>query len=166
MALMYFLLRDSAQMWDHLNMHLGWWNSRRWVWMTVSRFVGHLYVAKLTFVYRFGPAPFTLKSQLSNLPIQVPMSFGAFPPPLTLLEHLYELGYQDMETWLQNHLEERLDGLNSNEAWMAHSHRKWTMKLSKFAHKSWNSPTQNARWDLHDSIVSWCQKCFWKHVIC
>ncbi len=47
------------------------------------------------------------------------MSFGVFPPPLTLLEHLYELGYQDMETWLQNHLEERLGGLNSNEAWMA-----------------------------------------------
>lgn len=34
MALMYFPLRDSAQMWDRLNMHLGWWNLRRWVWMT------------------------------------------------------------------------------------------------------------------------------------
>lgn len=56
------------------------------------------------------------------------MSFGVFPPPLTLLEHLYELGYQDMETWLQNHLEERLDGLNSNEA-------------------GWRIPTESEQWN-------------------
>ena len=43
------------------------------------------------------------------------MSFGVFPPPLTLLEHLYELGYQDMETWLQSHLDERLSGLNNDQ---------------------------------------------------
>jgi hypothetical protein len=46
---------------------------------------------------------------------QVPMSFGVFPPPLTLLEHLYELGYQDMETWLQNHLDERLSALKNDQ---------------------------------------------------
>lgn len=45
----------------------------------------------------------------------VPMSFGVFPPPLTLLEHLYELGYQDMETWLQNHLDERLSALKNDQ---------------------------------------------------
>ncbi|CAE7903762.1 PNPLA2 [Symbiodinium necroappetens] len=38
----------------------------------------------------------------------VPGSFGVFPPPPTLLQHLYELGYRDTETWLQLHLEERL----------------------------------------------------------
>ena len=38
----------------------------------------------------------------------VPGSFGVFPPPRTLLQHLYELGYRDTETWLQLHLEERL----------------------------------------------------------
>ena len=37
----------------------------------------------------------------------VPASFGVFPPPVAMLEHLYELGYQDMETWLDLHLEER-----------------------------------------------------------
>ena len=37
----------------------------------------------------------------------VPASFGIFPPPVTLLEHLYELGYQDMETWLHRHLHDR-----------------------------------------------------------
>ncbi|CAJ1333172.1 unnamed protein product [Effrenium voratum] len=46
----------------------------------------------------------------------VPMSFCVFPPPRTMLEHLYELGYQDMETWLERHLEERLQSLDSQAA--------------------------------------------------
>jgi len=46
----------------------------------------------------------------------VPLSFGMFPPPLTLLEHLYELGYQDMETWLERHLDERLEQLRAKGA--------------------------------------------------
>lgn len=45
----------------------------------------------------------------------VPMSFGIFPPPVTLMEHLYELGYQDMESWLQNHLDERLSVLQNDQ---------------------------------------------------
>ena len=47
----------------------------------------------------------------------VPMSFGVFPPPLTLLEHFYELGYRDMESWLEEHLEERMSNLQSDQAW-------------------------------------------------
>lgn len=45
----------------------------------------------------------------------VPMSFGIFPPPRTLLDHLYELGYRDMDSWLQSHLEERISHLNSDQ---------------------------------------------------
>ena len=51
----------------------------------------------------------------------VPASFGVFPPPLTLLEHLYELGYQDMETWLDHHLEERMRQVAGVAAEQAHA---------------------------------------------
>ena len=46
----------------------------------------------------------------------VPGSFGVFPPPRTLLQHLYELGYRDTETWLQLHLEERLQEVAEKNA--------------------------------------------------
>eukprot|EP00929_Paragymnodinium_shiwhaense_P007892 TRINITY_DN111814_c0_g1_i1.p1 TRINITY_DN111814_c0_g1~~TRINITY_DN111814_c0_g1_i1.p1 ORF type:complete len:642 (+),score=95.73 TRINITY_DN111814_c0_g1_i1:86-2011(+) len=38
----------------------------------------------------------------------VPSSFGGFPPAETMLDHLYELGYRDMEAWLDQFLEERV----------------------------------------------------------
>ncbi|CAE7838862.1 PNPLA4 [Symbiodinium sp. CCMP2592] len=46
----------------------------------------------------------------------VPGSFGVFPPSQTLLRHLYELGYRDTETWLQLHLEERLQEVAEKNA--------------------------------------------------
>lgn len=46
----------------------------------------------------------------------VPMSFGIFPAPVTFLEHLYELGYQDMKAWLQAHFEERAKDFETHQA--------------------------------------------------
>lgn len=33
---------------------------------------------------------------------------GLFPPPTTMLQHLYELGYQDTQAWIESKLEDRL----------------------------------------------------------
>lgn len=38
----------------------------------------------------------------------VPLGYGFWPPDPTGLDHLYELGYRDMEAWLQEHLQQRL----------------------------------------------------------
>ncbi|CAE8692220.1 unnamed protein product, partial [Polarella glacialis] len=38
----------------------------------------------------------------------VPGSLGAYPPPATMLHHLYEMGYQDMEAWIETHLDEHI----------------------------------------------------------
>jgi len=38
----------------------------------------------------------------------VPNTWGVYPPAVEMLDHLYELGYQDMEAWLDKFLEQRL----------------------------------------------------------
>jgi len=43
----------------------------------------------------------------------VPEAFALFPPPVHTLEHLYELGYQDMENWIENELAARLEEIDA-----------------------------------------------------
>jgi len=38
----------------------------------------------------------------------VPINYAVYPPNGAMLEHLFELGYRDMEAWLDAHLEERV----------------------------------------------------------
>lgn len=38
----------------------------------------------------------------------VPINYAVYPPNAATLEHLFELGYRDMEAWLDAHLEERV----------------------------------------------------------
>jgi hypothetical protein len=44
----------------------------------------------------------------------VPESSAMFPPSVSMLQHLYELGYQDMENWIESELPGRLDAIESD----------------------------------------------------
>jgi len=44
----------------------------------------------------------------------IPESSAMFPPSVSMLQHLYELGYQDMENWIENELSSRLDAIESD----------------------------------------------------
>ena len=81
----------------------------------ISHVILHLHNLNIMFPQTNLPKVTSQGAKPPQASVQVPMSFGVFPPPLTLLEHLYELGYQDMETWLQNHLEERLSALKNDQ---------------------------------------------------
>lgn len=49
------------------------------------------------------------KSQTEIMPTEfVPSNYGVFPPAPWVFDHMYELGYQDMSAWLENHLHERV----------------------------------------------------------
>merc|ERR1712061_13683 len=45
----------------------------------------------------------------------VPVAFGAKPHDAVSVDHLYELGYRDMESWLDTHLEEHIAKLRSSK---------------------------------------------------
>mmetsp|Transcript_1177 Transcript_1177/g.2607 ORF Transcript_1177/g.2607 Transcript_1177/m.2607 type:complete len:696 (-) Transcript_1177:129-2216(-) len=46
----------------------------------------------------------------------VPGTWGLLPPAAATVDHLFELGYRDMEAWLDQHLAERLEKVQASEA--------------------------------------------------
>jgi len=44
----------------------------------------------------------------------VPDTSAMFPPSVPMLQHLYELGYQDMENWIENELAGRLEAISAD----------------------------------------------------
>mmetsp|Transcript_163232 Transcript_163232/g.523602 ORF Transcript_163232/g.523602 Transcript_163232/m.523602 type:complete len:465 (-) Transcript_163232:647-2041(-) len=44
----------------------------------------------------------------------VPLSWGVLPPDEATLLHLFELGYRDMEAWVEAHLDERLGQIRAS----------------------------------------------------
>lgn len=48
----------------------------------------------------------------------VPVNWGVYPPDTATIDHLFELGYRDMEAWLDANLDERTSGACVGWRWL------------------------------------------------